>query len=128
MLRVYDWTLRGVLKHRIVMAGVFFAVIGYTIYLYDRVPKGFIPDADTDQISLSVEALQGTSYYQMVNYVRRLSDIVRADPNVDTFMASVGGGFGGASVNNSRMSVLLKPRKERKLTVPQIIEEIIAGF
>ncbi|HEV1287949.1 MAG TPA: efflux RND transporter permease subunit, partial [Bryobacteraceae bacterium] len=124
MLRAYDWSLRGVLKHRIVMAGVFFAVIGYTIYLYDRVPKGFIPDADTDQISLSVEALQGTSYYQMVNYVRRLSDIVRADPNVDTFMASVGGGFGGASVNNSRMSVLLKPRKERKLTVPQIIEEM----
>ncbi len=124
MLRGYDWSLRGVLKHRIVMAGVFFAVIGYTVYLYDRVPKGFIPDADTDQISLSVEALQGTSYYQMVTYVRRLSDIVRADPNVDTFMASVGGGFGGASVNNSRMSVLLKPRKERKLTVPQIIEEL----
>jgi HAE1 family hydrophobic/amphiphilic exporter-1 len=124
MLRGYDWSLRGVLKHRIVMAGVFFGVIAWTIYLYDRVPKGFIPDADTDQIQLSVEALQGTSYYQMVNYVKRLSDIVRADPNVDTFMASVGGGFGGASVNNSRMSVLLKPRKERKLTVPQIIEEL----
>ena len=124
MLRGYDWTLRGVLKHRIIMAIVFFAVIGWTIYLYDRVPKGFIPDADTDQIQLSVEALQGTSYYQMVTYVKRLSDIVRADPNVDTFMASVGGGFGGASINNSRMSVLLKPRKERKLTVPQIIEEL----
>ncbi len=123
-LRAYDRSLRAVLRHRVVMAGVFFAVIGWTIYLYDRVPKGFIPDADTDQISLSVEALQGTSYYQMVNYVRRLSDIIRADPNVDTFMASVGGGFGGASVNNSRMSVLLKPRKERKLTVPQIIEEM----
>jgi HAE1 family hydrophobic/amphiphilic exporter-1 len=124
MLRGYDWTLRGVLQHRFIMAIVFFAVIGWTVYLYDRVPKGFIPDADTDQISLSVEALQGTSYYQMVEYVRKLSDIVRADPNVDTFMASVGGGFGGASVNNSRMSVLLKPRNERKLTVPQIIEEL----
>ncbi len=124
MLHGYDWTLQRVLKHRIIMAVVFFAVIGWTIFLYDRVPKGFIPDADTDQIQLSLEAAQGTSYYKMVEYVKRLSDIVRADPNVDTFMASVGGGFGGASVNNSRMSVLLKPRKERKLTVPQIIEEL----
>ena len=39
-------------------------------------------------------------------------------------MASVGGGFGGASGNNASMSMLLKPRKERKLSVPQIIEEL----
>jgi hydrophobic/amphiphilic exporter-1 (mainly G- bacteria), HAE1 family len=34
MLRFYDWTLRGVLRHRTVMAVVFFAVIGGTYYLY----------------------------------------------------------------------------------------------
>ncbi|PYT16802.1 MAG: acriflavine resistance protein B [Acidobacteria bacterium] len=124
LFRGYDWSLRGVLKHRVIMAAVFFVVVGATIYLFDVVPKGFIPDADTDSISVTLEAAQGTSFYKMVEYCKRLADIVRADPNVDTLMASVGGGFGGMSGNSSRMQILLKPRKQRQLTVPQIIEKL----
>src|SRR5258706_412298 len=124
LLRGYDWSLRGVLRHRAIMSAVFFIVVGGTIYLFNVVPKGFIPDADTDQISVTLEAAQGTSFYKMVEYCKRLADIVRADPNVDTFMASVGGGFGGMSGNSSRMSILLKPRNERQMTVPQIIDRL----
>ena len=50
------------------MLVVFFAVIGLTWYLFQIVPKGFIPDQDTDQISLQMLAAQGTSFYKMVDY------------------------------------------------------------
>ena len=54
-------------------------------------------------------AAQGTSFYKMMDYQKAVADIVSRDPNVDTFMASVGGGFGGQSGNNAMMNIILKP-------------------
>jgi hydrophobe/amphiphile efflux-1 (HAE1) family protein len=130
MLSGYKWSLRGVLNHRYVMVAVFFVVIGATIYLFGKVPKGFIPDTDNDSMNVTVEAAQGTSYYQMVQYVNRVSNILRRDPNVESFMSSVGGGM-GSSGNQSRMNVILKPRKERALAVNEVINKLrprLSGF
>jgi HAE1 family hydrophobic/amphiphilic exporter-1 len=95
-----------------------------TIYLFQIVPKGFIPDQDMDQISLQLLAAQGTSFYKMVDYQKAVADIIRKDPNVDTFMASVGGGFGGQSGNNANMNIILKDRKDRTLTMQQVMDEL----
>jgi HAE1 family hydrophobic/amphiphilic exporter-1 len=122
--RLYRWTLAGVLKYRFVMAITFFAVIGGVVYLFQNVPKGFIPDQDTDQIMLQMMAAQGTSFYKMMDYQKAVAEIVRRDPNVDTFMASVGGGFGGQSGNNAMMNIILKPRNERTKTMQQVMDEL----
>ena len=37
--------------------------------MYGVVPKGFIPDQDNDSLNVNVQAAQGTSYYDMVDYV-----------------------------------------------------------
>jgi HAE1 family hydrophobic/amphiphilic exporter-1 len=129
--RYYKWSLRGVLHHRYVMVTVFFLVIGATVYLFGKVPKGFIPDTDNDSMNVNVEAAQGTSYYKMVEYIDRVSNILRRDPNVESFMSSVGAGNMGASPNQSRMNVVLKPRKERALAVTDVINELrpkLSGF
>ncbi|MBZ5605000.1 MAG: efflux RND transporter permease subunit, partial [Acidobacteriia bacterium] len=122
--RIYEWTLARVLRYRIVMAVTFFAVIGGVGYLFQIVPKGFIPDQDTDQIMLQMMAAQGTSFYKMRDYQQAVAEIVRKNPNVDTFMASVGGGFGGQSGNNANMNIILKPRNERTKTMQQIMDEL----
>ncbi len=122
--KIYEWTLKRVLRHRVVMSVAFFAVIGGVVYLFDKVPKGFIPDQDTDQIMLQMMAAQGTSFYKMKDYQQAVAEIVRRDPDVDTFMASVGGGFGGQSGNNAMMNIILKPRNERKRTMQQIMDDL----
>jgi hydrophobic/amphiphilic exporter-1 (mainly G- bacteria), HAE1 family len=124
MYSAYAWTLRGVLQHRFVMGIVFFAVIGGPVYFYKVVPKGFIPDQDNDQINLNLIAAQGTSYYKMVDYQRQLADVVQRDPNVLAFLASIGGGFGGAGGNRSNMNIILLPRKQRALTAQQVVNEL----
>src|SRR5262249_50843621 len=58
MLYVYSGTLRWVLNHRPVMLAMFVVVMGTTVYLYNVVPKGFIPDTDNDNFSVQVEAAQ----------------------------------------------------------------------
>src|SRR5262249_12723854 len=92
MLHIYNRSLWWVLHHRPVMMTVFVVVFGATIYLFNVVPKGFIPDADNDQLSVSTEAAQGTSFNQMKEYTLKVADVINKDPNVLSFMTSVGGG------------------------------------
>jgi hydrophobe/amphiphile efflux-1 (HAE1) family protein len=124
LLRTYTWTLRGVLRYRAVMAVMFFVVIGLTLYLFKVVPKGFIPDADMDQIQLNLRAQQGTSFYKMVEYQKQVADVIRHNPNIDYIMASVGGGFGGSSGNNANFNILLKPADQRKDSVSEVVNRM----
>ncbi len=130
MLGGYKRSLRGVLKHHYIMAVVFFLVIGATVVLFGKVSKGFIPEVDNDGMSVTVDAAQGTSYYKMLDYVTRVTEILRHDENVESFMSSVGGSFGATS-NQSRMFVQLKPRRQRKLALTDVINELrpkLSGF
>jgi HAE1 family hydrophobic/amphiphilic exporter-1 len=123
MRNLYAVTLGWVLEHRPVMLGMFLAVLGATGYLYVIAPKGFIPDTDNDNFSVQTEGTQGTSFYQMVKYQDRLSQIVAQDPDVDTFYSSTGGGFGGGS-STGRLMVNLLPRRQRKYTVVDIVNRL----
>ena len=126
MLRVYDHSLQAVLRHRIAMMASFVLVLGATMYMFITVPKGFIPDQDTDQLHIITEAAQGTSYYEMADYEQRVAATVAQDPNVDSLMASVGGttasNLGGP--NYGELVIHLKPRVQRQLGVNDIIKEL----
>src|SRR5215471_5072381 len=124
MLHVYAVSLSWVLRHRPVMLASFFAVLGVTAYLYVTVPKGFIPDTDNDNFSISAEAAQGTSFYQMVKYLQTISEVVVKDPDVESFYASTGGSAFGPSGASGRLMVNLKPRRQRVATVNDIVNRI----
>jgi len=118
----YDWSLQIVLRHRPVMLGVFVAVLAATVAMFEIVPKGFIPDQDNDSLNINVQAAQGTSYYDMVGSVAKVAAIINANPYVDTFFASTGGGMG--SMNMARFNVQLTPRRSRPVTAAQIAQQL----
>ena len=122
MLKVYERSLDMVLRFRPATMAVFVVVLIGTVYLFIKIPKGFIPDQDTDQLSVITEAAQGTSYYQMVQYQSKVAEIVRANPNVEAFTSSVGGAssntLGGP--NFGQLVVRLKPRAQRKELVDYV--------
>src|SRR5215471_13622865 len=122
MFRFYEWSLGLVLWHRLAMLVVFFAVLGATVEMYGIVPKGFIPEQDNDSLNLNVQAAQGTSYYEMVDNVKRIGAIINANPYVDTFFASTGGGFG--SMNMARFNLQLTPRRNRPVSAADIAQQI----
>src|SRR5579871_4287121 len=62
LLTQYDRTLQKVLKRRGATMVMFVGVLAATAVLFILVPKGFIPDQDTDQLSVTTEAAQGTAY------------------------------------------------------------------
>ena len=117
-LSFYDRTLRGVLRHRPIMGVLFFVVLGATWFFYQKVPKGFIPDADNDQMQLNIQAAQGTSFYKMVEYQKKIADIVRKDPDVDAFMTNAGNG------NSARFFVMLRAHPARTSSAQQVAERL----
>src|SRR5580658_2547820 len=126
LLRVYDYTLQIVLRHRAVTMAASLLVLAGTVAMFVKIPKGFIPDQDTDQVYAVTEAAQGTSYYQMVDYQKRVAEVFRTNPDVQALMSTVGGTsastLGGP--NYGELVVHLKPRSQRKLLVNDIIADL----
>src|SRR5207247_1478645 len=74
LLAVYDRTLQVVLRRRLATMVGFVIVLIMTGVLLVIVPKGFIPDQDTDQIAVTTEAAQGTAYEKLVEYQGNVAD------------------------------------------------------
>jgi HAE1 family hydrophobic/amphiphilic exporter-1 len=123
LLSGYDRTLQVVLRHRRATMAAFVTVLGCTAALFVIVPKGFIPEQDTDQIAVTTEAAQGTSYPKLVEYQNAVADVIRANPNVEALVSTVGGSaaqtLGGP--NLGQIVVHLKPRSERRELAGAII-------
>jgi HAE1 family hydrophobic/amphiphilic exporter-1 len=123
--RAYDRTLQVVMRHRLATLFVFFTTVIATFFLFIKVPKGFFPVEDTGQLLMITEAAQDVSFDAMKEHQQALAKIVAEDPNVDSFMSSIGAGGPNATANTGRIFMRLKPRGERK-HVEQIIEEMDA--
>src|SRR3954465_7412798 len=126
MLRGYDKALQVILRHRPATMAAFVAVLILTGVLFVLVPKGFIPEQDTDQIAVTTEAAQGTSYDKLVEYQDKVASIIRENPNVEGLVSTIGGSaaatLGGP--NLGQIVVHLKPRGDRSELAPAIIAKL----
>ncbi|MDH4291680.1 MAG: efflux RND transporter permease subunit, partial [Dehalococcoidia bacterium] len=124
MLHMYERSLTFVLKHKratMIITGI---TLIATICMFIAIPKGFLPSEDTGQIFAFTEAQQGISFDSMVKHQQALASIVREDPNVDSFMSSVGASGSSVASNSGRIIIRLKSRSERRLSADEIIQEL----
>ncbi|HYA11708.1 MAG TPA: efflux RND transporter permease subunit [Thermodesulfovibrionales bacterium] len=124
MLHTYERTLKLVLNYRRTVLAITIILTLATGFLFVQVPMGFLPSEDTGQIFAFTEAAQGISFEDMVRHQKELAAIVTKDPNIDAFMSAVGASGLSVANNVGRMFMRLKPRKERKLSADEIIQEL----
>ncbi len=125
MLYAYDWSLRWILTHRVLTLSFSGLLLVATVSLFTIVPMGFIPGQDTGQIFAVTEAAQDISFEDMARHQQAVANIVRQDPNVDSFMSSVGAGGSSSAGNTGRLFMRLKPRSERP-SADEVIQELRA--
>jgi HAE1 family hydrophobic/amphiphilic exporter-1 len=113
MLNVYDRTLRAVLRHRKATMLVSALILVATGFLFARIPMGFIPPEDTRQVFGFTEAAQDASFQSMIKHQQQIADIVKQDPNVDSFMSSVGAVRMGPAMGRVHSSEALRAKAER---------------
>lgn len=120
MTNAYDKGVQWSLRHQRFMLGVFFATLLGTVYFFYITPKGFFPQEDIGQISVSTEARPDISYDAMVALQKQVEDKLLQSPYVQSVASIVGGGGGSTGLNRGRMFVELKPRADRP-TMPELL-------
>src|SRR5262249_24880178 len=125
-LKVYDWTLRASLRFHPVTMAVSLALFVGTWYLFQAVPKGFLPSEDQGRFRLSTEAIQGISLEEMTRHQLQVAEIVAKEPSIAQYQIQVGGGGGGGGggLNTGGVMIELKPRAERNVSVDELIAQL----
>jgi HAE1 family hydrophobic/amphiphilic exporter-1 len=126
--RAYERSLQWTLRHSFAMLALSFAVLGATVWLFLRIPKGFVPSEDRNEILSVVEFPQGTSHYEIERQMRALVDVVRDETAVETYSTTVGGGSNDA--NYGRIFFDLHPLDQRpgRPTVDEVIARLRPKF
>src|SRR5262249_10706275 len=121
---VYQAGLRWSLRHRVAVVVITIVVFGVTVWLFLAIPKGFIPSTDAGQIFAFTEAVEGISFDSLVEHQRAAAAVVAQNPNIEGFMSTVGARGGVGGTNSGVLFMRLKPRRERKANVDEVIQQL----
>jgi multidrug efflux pump len=137
--RTFEWmrsgyrrTLTTALDHGLMMVVIIVATIALNLHFYVVIPKGFFPQQDTGHMRGAMRADQSTSFQALKQKMIQAAAIIQADPAVATVVANINGGGngpggpqGGASAN---FNITLKPIRERKVSIDQVIARLRPQF
>jgi hydrophobe/amphiphile efflux-1 (HAE1) family protein len=122
MLRAYERGLDLALDWSKTTLVIFFVTVGLSVYLFTIIPKGFFPQQDNGFLTGVSEASQDISFQAMKQHQEELSNIVQADPAVESIAMFIGGG--GTALNSGRLYITLKPHDERDADAQHIIARL----
>ncbi len=111
---IYRNAVRYVIGWRLAAIVVFFAALGLTYWIYNKVPQAFIPEDDQGYVIISIQAPQGASLQYTEGICAKVEQLVLNVPEFSGAFALPGFSFFGASPNRAMIFVNMKPFAERK--------------
>ena len=123
VIHLYEWTLQRVLAHSFLTIAISLALAGVTVYLFTIVPRGFIPSGDSGLINANTEAAQGISLDDMIRHQNTVAEVLKSDPNIQSYASTVGAGGRNSSGNSGTIFIGLKPLNQRK-SADDVVEEL----
>jgi hydrophobic/amphiphilic exporter-1 (mainly G- bacteria), HAE1 family len=92
----------------------FLLALGGTYWLYQKVPRGFIPEDDQGYLIVIVQAPQGASLEYTMEAMRKVEAAASKIPEVEGVFSIGGFSFSGSAPNRAIVFVPLKPFRERQ--------------
>ncbi len=102
------------LEYKLVMVVLFFAGLGATYLVLQRVPKGFVPDEDQGYFIIVIQSPSGASLEYTADIGKQVSHVLADMPELEGTFSIAGFSFAGASANQGLIFVPLKPYSQRK--------------
>ncbi|MEI6615333.1 MAG: efflux RND transporter permease subunit [Cyanobium sp. ELA507] len=124
LARFYERSLAEALRHPRPTQTLSLLLVLLSLVCFQLIPKGFIPDADTGQITVSTQAAEGVSFAEMARLHEKLSRKVRANTAVEAVNSTIGQGGPNPSASNGRLFVKLKPRHERRQSAQEVVRSL----
>ena len=113
MLAGYRRSLAWTFRHQTMVLLIGAATLVGTVWLYVIVPKGFLPRQDTGVLVAVTEAAQSVSIPRLVALQTQVADKIRKDPAVTGVVSFVGVGTINATPNTGRLTIALRPVRQR---------------
>src|ERR1700735_3326316 len=112
--RRYENLLRFILRFEYVAVLLFFCVLGLTYWVYEHVPKGFIPAEDGGYLIIAVQAPAGASLEYTTAICSQAEKVLANVPEIDSAFSVAGFSFGGSAPNRALIFAGLKDFDQRK--------------
>lgn len=122
--RVLKFTLEW--KYVVFIISIAFFIV--SLFLVSKVRQEFVPQQDQDLIILQAQAKPGTSLDTTSDIAGKVEAVVRKNPNVKSYFASIGSGGPNAAVNQIFMPMVLKPREERNVGHTEVMNQLRKEF
>ena len=120
----YAYTLRGVLRARMVVLLFSLTFVAGTAYYLMVLPKGFLPSEDTGDIRATTEGPEDISFEGMREAQQQVAEILRQDPDIQAMSSTIGVSFSTSAGNAGRFFIRLRPREERTESADEIIARL----
>jgi HAE1 family hydrophobic/amphiphilic exporter-1 len=110
----YSKAIHGALKLRYALLALFFVGLGATVWTYQRVPTGFIPQEDQSFLMVIVQAPPGSSLAYTGALADRAQAIIAQNPDIAGAFSVMGFSLNGNAANAGMMFVSTTPSDQRK--------------
>ena len=111
---LYRATLHRVIGWRFAALLVFLAMLGSTYWVYQRVPRSFIPEGDEGYLIVAVQAPQGASLKYTLDVCGKVEALAMSIPEVEGAFTIGGRGATGSAPNSAFIYLPLKSFEIRK--------------
>ncbi|HYL65224.1 MAG TPA: multidrug efflux RND transporter permease subunit [Candidatus Methylomirabilis sp.] len=110
----YKNAVGHILGWRLAVLVLFFAALGLTYWIYNKVPRAFIPEDDQGYIIVAVQAPQGASLQYTTDICGTVEKILSQVPEIAGAFSLPGFSQFGGAPNRAVVFSSLKPFAERK--------------
>lgn len=110
--KLYAGLLSWVLRYRVSVVLVAFAMFAISLLLFKHIEREFAPDQDESRLFMTLETPLGSSLSFTDTKVREVEEILKEFPEVDRYFLAIGG-FAGDQSNSAISFVTLKSPEER---------------
>ena len=112
--RTYARIIHVALQLRYVLLLVFFVGLGATVWVYQRVPTGFIPQEDQGFLIGIVQAPPGSSLAYTSALAEKAQAIIYSNKDIQGAFSIMGFSFSGGASNAGMMFISTKPADQRR--------------
>ncbi len=110
----YAKLITGALRLRYALLLVFFVGLGATVWMYQRVPTGFIPQEDQGFLIGIIQAPPGSSLTYTSALAERAQAIIYSNKDIQGAFSVMGFSFSGGSANAGLIFISTLPADQRR--------------
>lgn len=119
--QAYRRALQRGLQHKTWLLALMLGFAGGSVWLFQQLPGGMLPDQDTGQLNGFVRGDDGFSYQMMQPKIDAYRQFLLKDPAIADVTGASGGTMG---TSNSMLRVRLKPLSERHESAQEVVNRI----